>query len=106
MHLEDVAHDDRTGSSRDAYSVQVAIRRASRARPDNLVGDLSYKYDKEARRDARACDVAQLRECVNKRDDYRMPRWQTKEEVADPSIEYDEAGIGLSHQEAIWRNMG
>ena len=67
----------------------------------HLVGDFSYKYDSEARRDARACDVAQLRECVNKRDDYRMPRWQTKEEVADPSIEYDEAGIGLSHQEAI-----
>ena len=72
----------------------------------HLVGDLSYKYDREARRDARACDVAQLRECVHKRDGYFTLRWRKREGVADPSIEDDEARIRLSHQEAIWRNWG
>ena len=67
----------------------------------HLVGDFSYKDDKEARRDARACHVAQLQLCVNQRDGYRMHRWQTREGVTDPCMKDDEARIELSHQEAI-----
>ena len=71
-----------------------------------LAVDLSDKYDRGVRRDAPACDIAQLCKCVRKHDGYCTLRWRLREKVADPSIEYNEAGIGLSHQEAIWRNMG
>ena len=71
-----------------------------------LAVDLSDKYDRGVRRDAPACDIAQLCKCVRKHDGYCTLRWRLREKVADPSIEDDEACIRLSHQEAIQRNTG